>query len=74
MSHISQLPIPAQLRFVRDAWEREKKMRSTVLHGNNRVVKIEEANQCIEALDNIAQHFVTIKRQLETAREPVEKA
>ena len=57
MSHISDLPISAQIRFVMDAWEREKKARAQFLHGRNREAKIEEALMCIEAMGNIAAEF-----------------
>ena len=57
MSHISDLPLPAQLRFVIDALERDKKERSIKLHGCERLCKMEESDMLLEALHN-AKEFL----------------
>lgn len=62
MSHISDLPIPSQLRFVKEAWEREKRERSK-LNGRIRFSKMEEADMCLEAINNIEEKLITESRK-----------
>lgn len=57
MNKISQLPIGSQIRFVQDALQREKKMRSTHLTGINRDVKMQEADDCLECMISIEKNF-----------------
>lgn len=53
MSHISQLPIPAQLRYAIEGCLREKKDRSHRYNGRERLSKLEEIDMIIEALENV---------------------
>ncbi len=57
MTNLSTLPLTAQLRFVQDAWQREKAMRLRVLKGENQRLKLQEADDCLECLANIEKEL-----------------
>lgn len=50
---MKQMPVSAKLRFVREAWEREKQSRIRFLHGNNKRQKVEEAEIALDCLNAI---------------------
>jgi hypothetical protein len=53
----AEMPISYKLRFVREAWEREKLMRLRVLKGDNQRKKLEEADIVLDCLDALEAHI-----------------
>lgn len=54
---IAAMPISGQVGYMKYAWERELRMRQSVLSGENKKVKVAEAKRCIEICDRVRAHL-----------------